>query len=63
MSDRFWLTGARMERLRPFFPMSHGRPRVGGRRVLGGMIFIDRNGLRWCDAPRTHGPPKTLCNR
>lgn len=27
------------------------------------MIFINRNGLRWCDAPREYGPPKTLYNR
>jgi transposase len=46
MSSRFWLTDARMGRLRPFFPKSHGKPRVGGRRVPSGMIFINRNGLR-----------------
>ena len=28
MSNLFWLTEAQMERLRPFFPKSHGRPRV-----------------------------------
>jgi transposase len=32
-------------------------------RVLSGIIFINRNGLRWCDAPREYGPPKTLYNR
>lgn len=26
MSDLFWLTEAQMERLRPFFPTSNGRP-------------------------------------
>ena len=26
-------------------------------------IFINRNGLRWCDAAREYGPPKTLYNR
>jgi transposase len=31
--------------------------------VLSGIIFINRNGLRWCDAPREYGPPKTLYNR
>jgi transposase len=59
----FWLTEAQMDRLRPFFPKSHGHPRVGDRRVLRGIIFINRNGLRWCDAPRDYGPPKTLYNR
>jgi transposase len=28
MSDLFWLTDAQMERLKPFFPRSHGVPRV-----------------------------------
>ena len=63
MSNLFWLTGEQMERLTPFFPKSHGKPRVDDRRVLSGIIFINRNGLRWCDAPREYGPPKTLYNR
>ena len=63
MSNLFWLTEAQMARLRPFFPKSHGRPRVDDLRVLSGIIFINRNGLRWCDAPREYGPAKTLYNR
>ena len=63
MSNLFWLTEAQMDRLRPFFPKSHGRPRVDDGRVLSGIIFINRNGLRWCDAPSVYGPPKTLSNR
>ena len=63
MSNLFWLTEAQMERLRPFFPRSHGKPRVDDRRVLSGIISINRNGLRWCDAPREYGPHKTLYNR
>ena len=63
MSDLFWLTDAQMERLKPFFPLSHGVPRVDDKRVLSGIIFINRNGLRWRDAPIEYGPPKTLYNR
>ncbi len=63
MSDLFWLTEAQMERLKPFFPLSHGVPRVDDRRVLSGIIFVNRNGLRWRDAPAAYGPPKTLYNR
>lgn len=63
MSDLFWLTEDQMSRLRPFFPRSHGKPRVDDRRVLSGIIFINRNGLRWCDAPAEYGPSKTLYNR
>ncbi|TWC97592.1 hypothetical protein FB595_1341, partial [Sphingobium sp. AEW010] len=33
MSDLFWLTDEQMERLRPFFPKSHSKPRVDDRRV------------------------------
>ncbi len=51
MSDLFWLTDEQMERLRPFFPKSHGKPRVDDRRVLSGIVFVDRMGRRWCDAP------------
>lgn len=63
MSDLYWLTDGQMERLRPFFPKSHGKPRVDDRRVLSGIIFVNRNGLRWRDAPREYGPHKTLYNR
>jgi transposase len=63
MSDLFWLTYEQMARLQPFFPRSHGRPRVDDRRVLSGIIFVNRNGLRWRDAPRDYGPAKTLYNR
>ena len=63
MSDLFWLTDAQMARLRPFFPLSHGVPRVDDKRVLSGIIFINRNGLRWRDAPVEYGPAKTLYNR
>ncbi|WP_145974996.1 IS5 family transposase [Ruegeria atlantica] len=63
MSNLYWLNEDQMARLRPCFPKSHGVPRVDDRRVLSGIIFINRNGLRWFDAPKEYGPPKTLYNR
>ena len=63
MSNLFWLSEAQMDRLRPFFPKSHGKPRVDDRRVFSGITFINRNGLRWFDAPKDNGPAKTLYNR
>ena len=63
MSDLYWLTDEQMARLEPYFPKSHGRPWVDDRRVLSGIIFVNRNGLRWRDAPREYGPAKTLYNR
>ena len=63
MSNLFWLSDEQMARLKPYFPKSHGKPRVDDRRVLSGIIFSNRNGLRWSDAPREYGPAKTLYNR
>ena len=63
MSDLYWLTDEQMARLEPYFPKSHGKPRVDDRRVLSGIIFINRTGLRWRDAPKDYGPHKTLYNR
>jgi transposase len=37
--------------------------RVDDRRIVSGIIFVIRNGLRWRDAPAEYGPPKTIYNR
>ena len=63
MIELYWLTEAQVERLKPFFPKSRGKPRVDDRKVLSGIIFIQRNGLMWKHAPAAYGPPKTLYNR
>ena len=63
MSNLYWLNDAQMAKLEPFFSKSHGKPRVDDRRVLSGIIFINRNGLRWRDASAEYGPAKTFCSR
>ena len=63
MGELYRLTDVQMERLRPFFPKSRGKPRVDDRRVLSAIIFIQRNGLMWKHAPAAYGRPKTLYNR
>ena len=63
MSNHFWFADAQMTRLRPFFPKSHGKPRVDDRPVLSGFTAFIRNGLRWCAAPKAYGLQKTLCTR
>ena len=60
MSDLMLLSEAQMRRIEPFFPLSHGVPRVDDRLVLSGIIFVLRNGLRWRDVPREYGPHKTI---
>ena len=63
MSEQFWLSEEQVERLSPYFPRSRGKARVDDRRVLSGILHVQRNGLRWCDAPAFYGPHKTLYNR
>ena len=63
MSDLFLLSRAQMDRIKPFFPRSHGVRRVDDRRVVSGIVYVIRNGLQWKDAPRAYGPHKTLYNR
>ena len=46
MSDLIWLSGAQMQLIEPYFPLSHNIARVDDRRVLSGIIFVIRNGLR-----------------
>ena len=63
MSDLIWLTKTQMRQIEPYFPLSHGVPRVDDQRIISGIIFVIRNGLRWRDAPKEYGPHKTIYNR
>lgn len=63
MNDHFWLTQDQLDRIKPYFPLSHGVPRVDDLRVVSGIIHVIKRGLQWRDAPREYGPPKTLYNR
>ena len=63
MGDLILLSEAQMRQIEPYFPLSHGVPRVDDRRVTSGIVFVIRNGLRWRDAPRGYGPHKTIYNR
>lgn len=63
MSDLMLLSEAQMRWIEPYFPLSHGVPRVDDRLIVSGIIFVLRNGLRWRDAPKEYGPHKTIYNR
>ncbi len=63
MSEHFWLSKEQLARIEPYFPLSHGVPRVDDRRVLSGIIHVLKRGLQWRDAPPEYGPHKTLYNR
>lgn len=40
MCDLFWLTEAQMERLQPYFPKSHCKPRVATQNNTGNEILV-----------------------
>ena len=50
MRDLFWFTKEQLALIDPFFLWHAGFPRVDDRRVVSGIIFILKNGLRWWDA-------------
>jgi len=62
LNDLLMLTPEQIRRIERYFPLSHGVPRVDDRRVLSGILFVIRNGLRWRDAPAGYGPHKTIYN-
>jgi len=52
MDVPFLLSKAQMRRIEPFFPLSHGIPRVDDRRIVSGIVYVIKHGLMWRDAPR-----------
>jgi transposase len=40
-----------MGRIKIYFPPPHGVKRVDDKRVLSGIIYVLKNGLRWCAIP------------
>jgi len=63
MTEMILFSDAQMARRSPFFPLSHGISRVDDKRVISGIIFVIRNGMRWRDVPPSYGPHKTIYNR
>ena len=41
MTDLFWLTKAPIQRIAPYFPLSHEVPQVDDQRVVSGVIVSD----------------------
>ena len=42
---------------------SRGVKRVDDRRVINGIFYVLRTGIRWCDLPDQYGPCTTIYNR
>tara|TARA_R100000365_G_C2738264_1_gene67249 strand:+ start:155 stop:292 length:138 start_codon:yes stop_codon:yes gene_type:complete len=45
MSDLILLSKVQMARLSPHFPLAHGVPQVNDRRIVSGIVYVNRNGL------------------
>ena len=45
MDQPYLLSEAQMRRIEPFFPLSHGIPRVDDRLIVSAIIFVIKNGL------------------
>jgi putative transposase len=58
MSDLYLLSRAQFNRIRPYFPLSHGIQRVDDLRVISGIIYVIKHVLQWKDAPVGYGPHK-----
>lgn len=52
-----------MHRIDPYLLQSHEVPCVDDRRVINGIVFVIRNGLRMLDASAAYGSPMTIYNR
>lgn len=63
MRTLFYLSESQLGRIKPFFPRSHGAPRVDDRSVVSGIIHVIKHGLQWKDAPDEYGPHKTPYKR
>ncbi len=60
LSDEQW------ERLEPLLPATKprtGRPNHGHRRVIDGILWIDRTGAPWRDLPERYGKWQTVSSR
>jgi transposase len=63
MSQLLYLSVEQLEKIRPYFPLSHGIARVDDLKIISGIIYVIKHGLQWKDAPQEYGPYKTLYNR
>jgi transposase len=60
------LTNEQWTRLQPLLPAQKprtGRPAHDHRRIVNGILWIDRTGAPWRDLPERYGPWQTVANR
>jgi transposase len=64
MSDFFWFSDEQWAKVEPHLPTNQQGPaRHDDRRILSGIMHVQRSGCRWKDCPSEYGPSKTIDNR
>jgi transposase len=60
----FWFTDAQWAKIEPQLPTNQPGPeRKDDRRILSGIMHVQRSGCGWKDCPSEYGPHKTIYNR
>lgn len=60
----FYINDEAWAKLKPLLPlMKRGRKRINDRKIISGIVYVQRKGLEWQEAPAIYGPFKTLYTR
>jgi transposase len=60
----FWFSDEQWAKIEPQLPRNQRGPaRDDDRRILSGIMHVQRSGCRWKDCPPEYGPHKTIYNR
>jgi transposase len=64
MAGEYWLDDEAWAAIEPLLPRNQpGARRVDDRRVISGILHVQRSGCRWKDCPAMYGPATTIYNR
>jgi transposase len=63
-ADLFWFDDEQWSKVQPHLPTNQRGPeRHDDRRILSGIMHVQKVGCRWKDCPSEYGPHKTIYNR
>lgn len=62
--DLFLFSNEEWAKIEPHLPTNQPGPeRHDDRRILSGIMHVQKSGCRWKDCPKEYGPHKTIYNR
>jgi transposase len=63
-ADLFWFSDEQWAKIASHLPTNQRGPeRKDDRRILSGIMHVQKVGCRWKDCPHEYGPHKTIYNR